>query len=557
MCAIAVREYQETASRFEQIPHEGPMPTHDGLSRFGVTQKIWQKYCGFLDLSLADFMEIQEHLLLEQLSLVSDSQLGRKILGASRPATMDDFRGRVPITTYADYQPYLGERQEAALAEKPLWWVYTSAQSGSCKWAPFTERAVERLLDTMMGSLILAAASRKGEVNIQTGARALFNMAPRPYLAGYLTLGMAKRFDLKLVPPADIWESMEFEERIEQGFKLALRTGVDIMASMSSVLVKTGQRFEDHSSKMSLSSSMLHPQVLSRLTKAALTSKIHGRHKLPKDLWSPKCLVCWGTDTSIYRKDIARYWGKQPYEFYARTEAGIAAVQGWKGQSMTFVPFSQFFEFIPEEDWLKFKDSKTDQPPTVLMDQLQVGRRYLPVITSFYGMPFLRYLLGDIIKVVSLADVEAGIKLPQMVYEGRVDDIIDIAGFAKLDEKTVWQAIANSNLPYQEWTVRKEYADKEAVLHLYLELSEEAEPREVCHLIHEQLKALDPDYLDLEKMLGIRPLRVTLLSRGTFRRYYREKQAAGLDLTQLKPPHMNAPSAIIKDVLRLSRNSDQ
>ncbi|MFH1141177.1 MAG: GH3 auxin-responsive promoter family protein, partial [Chloroflexota bacterium] len=166
------------------------MPTLDDLSRIGVTERVWQKYCGFLDLSIADFMEIQENLLLEQLSLVSGSQLGRKILGASQPTTVDDFRRTVPITTYADYQPYLGERQDDALSEKPLWWVYTSAQSGSCKWAPFTERAVDRLLDTMMGALILAAASRKGEVNIQTGARALFNMAPRPYLAGYLTLGM-------------------------------------------------------------------------------------------------------------------------------------------------------------------------------------------------------------------------------------------------------------------------------------------------------------------------------------------------------------------------------
>jgi hypothetical protein len=40
--------------------------------------RILQKYCGFLDLSLAEFMEIQEQILIEQMELVYDSPLGKK-----------------------------------------------------------------------------------------------------------------------------------------------------------------------------------------------------------------------------------------------------------------------------------------------------------------------------------------------------------------------------------------------------------------------------------------------------------------------------------------------
>ena len=41
-------------------------------------QIVWQKYCGFLDLSMQQFKEIQEQLLMEQIKLVAASPLGRR-----------------------------------------------------------------------------------------------------------------------------------------------------------------------------------------------------------------------------------------------------------------------------------------------------------------------------------------------------------------------------------------------------------------------------------------------------------------------------------------------
>jgi hypothetical protein len=72
--------------------------------------------------------------------------------------------------------------------------------------------------------------------------------------------------------------------------------------------------------------------------------------------------------------------------------------------------------------------------------------------------------------------------------------------------------------------------------------------------IHENLKRLNPFYADLESVLGIRPLRVTLLQPGALRAYTLERQAAGADLAHLKPPRMATSDAIIEDLLRLSRS---
>jgi hypothetical protein len=70
--------------------------------------------------------------------------------------------------------------------------------------------------------------------------------------------------------------------------------------------------------------------------------------------------------------------------------------------------------------------------------------------------------------------------------------------------------------------------------------------------VHEELQSLNPFYGDLVEFLGIRPLHVTLLRPGTFTHYMGERQAAGADLAHLKPPHMNAPDAVVTNLLRSS-----
>ncbi len=58
----------------------------------GEKDKIWQNYCGFLDLNLKEYMEIREDLLLQQIEKVSKSQLGQKIMKSSQPKTVEEFR---------------------------------------------------------------------------------------------------------------------------------------------------------------------------------------------------------------------------------------------------------------------------------------------------------------------------------------------------------------------------------------------------------------------------------------------------------------------------------
>lgn len=174
------------------------------------------------------------------------------------------------------------------------------------------------------------------------------------------------------------------------------------------------------------------------------------------------------------------------------------------------------------------------------------------VFTSFLGMPFLRYRLGDLIKVVSLNDNETGIQLPQVVFQSRGDDVIDINGFARLDEKSIWQAITNTGVKFAGWSARKEFAEDKPYVHIYLEPSNGTDITGLGKRIHQQFLAISKDYKDLNDMLGVLPVKVTRLSPGCFQTYYESKRKAGAELSHLKPPQMNALDRDIEEFLIFS-----
>jgi len=530
------------------------MMKKDELFKTGDHKRIWQKYCGFLDLSLQEFMEMQEQLLMEQIELVHGSPLAKKFM-PKKPKDMAEFRQIVPLTTYDDYAPYLSEKNEDVLAVRPDWWACTSGRGGTTKWVPYTERGAEVLGRCGLSAMILACANRKGEVNISNGVRALHNMPPSPYVSGILAQVIAQQIAVRFMPPIGQDEEQDFAAKIQAGFGMALRNGVDVLTSLSSVLLQMGERFSESSGQLKFNRHMLHPQIMRRMIRAWWWSKREGRALLPKDLWPLKGLLAYGMDTDIYKDKLIHYWGREPLVTYGAAESGTIATPAWNKKGMTFLPTSSFREFIPEEEWLKSREDKDYQPSTVLLDEVKPGERYEVVITHFYGMPFLRYRIGDLIKIVALEDNEAGINLPQMVFDSRADDLIDIAGFPRLDEKTIWQAIANTGIRFEDWSARKEYEQNEPNMRLYIELKQEMDGKELERLIHQELVALNPDYRDLESMLGIRPLRVTLLPAGSFQQYYEKRKASGADLAHLKPPHINASDTIIQDLLTQTKST--
>jgi hypothetical protein len=532
------------------------MATAAELLRQGRRDEVWRKYCGFLDLSLDEFMGIQGRLLMEQIDLLSKCELGRKLLGDKIPTSVEEFREGVSLTTYADYLPYLDEKREDVLPEKPDFWIRTSGRSGVnlFKWAPYPKRMLQGGTKLAFAGVIFASCHGKGDFSLEENDRFLYGMAPPPYISGMLPYGLLWEFPFKFLPSVEEAENMSFQERIEKGFELSFREGLDVFFGISSVLVRIGDQFSQASGKVRVSPILLHPKSLFRLIKGLLRSKLARRPMIPADLWDLKGIISGGTDTAIYRDKIKYYWGRESIEMYGGTEINFISVQTWDYEGMTFVPDTGFLEFIPEEEHLESKLNPGYQPHTVLLSEVEAGKKYELVVTNFRGGIFVRYRIGDMIKITALRNDNLDVDIPQMVFWARADDIIDLAGFSRLTEMIIWQAIGNSGIGCKEWTARKEIREQQSMLHLYIELLEEERWKleEVENALHQSLKNVDPAYREIEEMLGLKPLCVTLLRPGTFQRYMEDRETAGAELAHLKPPRMKPPDDVINRLLIMS-----
>jgi hypothetical protein len=526
------------------------------LLRKGRKEELWQMCCGFIYLSLEQFMAIQKRLLLEEIELLKNCELGRKVMRGAMPKTVEEFREQVPLTTYDDYLPELVEKREEVLPVKPAMWVHTPGRAGeyTIKLVPLSERFLYELERMATGIGLIASCNSRGEFPVIKHVKSLSLAGSQYYGTGLVGYVMQRAFECELLPSNG--EKMTFQEKTRAGFGEALCRGLDAVGGLTSILVYLGEMLRQGAIRLDTRFLLTHPKASARLARALIKSKLARRPLLPKDLWTIKIALGGGTDNSIFLKRAEELWGRRPLELYAGVDAGIYATQTWDYEGMTFIPNLNFFEFIPEREWFKWQLDHSYQPKTILLDEVKAGEKYEIVITNFHGGIMTRYRPGDMVKITSLRNEKLNIDIPQMVFHSRADDLIDIPGFGRLTERIVREAIENTNIPYVDWTARKEIIDDRAVLHIYVELGDHyiASEQSVAAAIYDQLRKLNGKYRynvytifgDVQDALNLtRPVEVTLLPPGAFSSYISQRQSEGAAVESLKPPHVNPSDEVL------------
>ena len=517
----------------------------------------WRKLWRFTDYSGDQFTTVQSQSLRTQFAVLSDNPAMPALSPSGTDFTsVDNFRARVRLSTWDDYAGFLtpGSREwdasNGSYGSKT--WVYTQFGAGNSKWVPFTRPALDHLADSVVASIGLAAANNGRASNIEHGDRALFNIPPRPYLAGHVALELAEKYNFKPLIPLEPGEDMEFKQRIAEGFANALNDRVDILISMTSVLKRVAERFDPNATRSNGSGGLVkkvNAKGAFRLAEAKLKSTFTHHNMKPRDLWEPKCIVGWGLDTRFYSDEIEDAWGRPPYEIYAATEAGVMGVQFRERGGIGLNPHTCFYEFISESELELERSDPNHKPRTCLLDEVEPGESYEVVITSFFGMPFVRYRLGHIVRFTN-DHVGYG---HEFLFVGRSDERIDIGGFTRIDESTIWKAISRAELPVRDWTLRREIEGIVPELHIYLEFSNPFEVARLVPTLHQSLKDCDPLYSDLETMLGICPLKATILSPGTFDAYSDMQLKQGASLIDSHPPRMNSSDETVGRLVALDR----
>ena len=519
---------------------------------------IWESYCGFLNLSLDDYMRIQKRLFDEQIDLWLKSGLGQQLYKGKRLLDIDDFRKQMPLTTYDDYADVLLKKNGDLMPESPVIWIQTTWEGGKhpIKVAPYSRSMLDTFRTNVAACLILATAKEKGAVNVNSKDKLLYGLAPLPYATGLLPHALNEEIDIQFLPPVKEAEKLTFSERNKLGFKMAMTKDVELFFGLGSVAYKISQSLSDISKGGSGGLSSLlkcHPKMIRRILKAKHQSKVEHRDIMPKDLFQLKGFMVAGTDNQCYKDDLERLWGIRPMEIFAGTEPSLIGTETWSRNGMYFFPDACFYEFIHEQDMLKNIEDSNYVPKTYLMNEVIPGEKYEIVLSVLKGGAFMRYRVGDVYRCLGLSSKEDETQIPRFEYVDRVPTIIDIAGFTRISENGIQNAIALSGLGVKGWTAKKAFnVENKPYMILYVELdkNELAKKAISSELIKELLstffKYIDQDYRDLKKLLGMDPLEVQAVKCGTFEKY--------LSVNGKQIPKMNPTQYEIEDLLKLQSN---
>ena len=522
-------------------------------------QEIWNQYCGFLDLNMEEYMNIQKRLMEEQISLWSNSTIGKTILKGKTPGNIEEFREMVPLTDYEDYADILLRKDGDSLPGNPVIWIQTTWEGGKhpIKVAPYTRSMLDTFRNNVVACLLLATSQEKGKFSYEEGDKMLYGLAPLPYATGLLPLLLGEETDIRFLPEVKEAVNMSFSQRNKLGFKLALQKDVELFFGLGSVAYAVSQSLASSGAGSKDLASLLKcdPHMLYRMAKAKRLSKKENHPIRPKDLFGLKGFMVAGTDNRCYKDELEELWGIRPMEIFAGTEPSLIGTESWTRKGMYFFPDSCFYEFITEADMEKNEEDPSFVPHTLLMDEVVPGEIYELVLTVIKGGAFARYRCGDMYRCVGLSNREDGTRIPRFEYIDRVPSIIDIAGFTRISENGITSAIRLSGLPVHNWAAAKEFNENNRpFLHMYVEvekgaLAERAVSSEILkEILSTYFKYIDQDYRDLKKILGMDPLVVTILKCGSFGAYS-EKYGKTLR-------HMNPSRRELAELIRMQERPE-
>ncbi|MDD3027716.1 MAG: GH3 auxin-responsive promoter family protein [Erysipelotrichaceae bacterium] len=491
-------------------------------------KEIWDQYCGFLDLTIDEFMAIQNRLMKEQLRLWQKSPLGKSLL-KEEVSSVEEFRREFPLTNYQDYADILLLKRDDLLPAKAVIWIKTTWEGGKhpVKLAPYTSGMIETFRDNTMACVMLASSRRKYEFTVENDDTFLYGLAPLPFATGLLPRALAMHTDIEFLPNVEEAENMSFKERNKEGFKLGMEKGIDYFFGLASVAYYISKSFSSmssggSSSKGSGKKTKIPLKMVFRYLKAKKTCKEEGRELMPKDFFKLKGYMITGADSDCYKDELEQMWGIAPLELFAGTEPSLIAAEDFNRNGMYFFPDTCFYEFIKESDMYRCIEDENYNPKTYLFNELEVDGIYELVISVLKGGAFMRYRVKDVYKCVGKSELG----IPRFKFVDRAPDVIDIAGFTRITKDLIDNVIALANLDIKNYSIVKEYnQNNKPLLHMYVELDSSTliDSAYLKDILQCQLgiyfRYIDSDYESLKQILEMDPLEITILRCGTFEKY--------------------------------------
>ncbi len=247
-----------------------------------------------------------------------------------------------------------------------------------------------------------------------------------------------------------------------------------------------------------------------------LMEKIIARYKVNNihEIWpNLRVYVHGGVSFDPYRKGFEKLLARPIHyiETYLASE-GFIAFQAYPNKRSMRIVLNNgiFYEFVPFDE--KNFDSTGEIKPNaeaIMIDEVEEGKEYAILLSSCAGA--WRYLIGDVIKFVSIEDSE-------IVITGRTKHFLSLCG-EHLSVENMNKAIElvsnECNITITEFTVAGIPHGSLFAHHWYIGTDDEIDPTVLKEKIDNYLKELNDDYA-VERSAALKEIYVDVVPVKTF-----------------------------------------
>lgn len=256
---------------------------------------------------------------------------------------------------------------------------------------------------------------------------------------------------------------------------------------------------------------------------------------LPKDFWPNLALVeCWtGGTVGMYFQELFKYFPShvKVRDFgYVSTEARCSLPISDDGPSGILTIGTNFYEFIPEEDYEK------ENPRYLTVEKLEKGKRYYVIFTTSGGL--YRYNIDDIIKVSGFYN-----KTPVIEFIQKGKNVSSATG-EKLYESQVISAIHKAKeitgidveffCACLEWQIPPSYS-------FLIEFAQEPDTNQKRHFLNhveDNLGKINIEYKAKRSSQRLGDPKLKVLEKGSFEKFRKARLALLQHDSQFKACHL-------------------
>lgn len=520
-----------------------------------------------LDTNSRKAVILQYKLLTDLLRENQDTEYGRKY-GFSGIHTVQDYKKKVPLTEYDDYEPYIrrmmeGE-QNVLSAREPKHFAMSTGSIGVPKYVPVSQAELDKF-NRYSGEMAFGVADEyyrnttgkgvpggRGLNAIELRVMPTRSGAEKGAISSTLMSSMKDFVPFLLSSP---WEVVCPDKEMDMKylkarFALADRSLVFMDSAFMTGLVDLMDYIRDNYEMLCrdiyygrIDKDVKVPEEVRSALKPYLTPDKPRAKELMREfregfdtpiiprIW-PRMSWIGGIGTGgffPYARRMRKYSGKSiPFNnlCYAASESFIAAARHVGDESYVLIPDGGFYEFI--------RSDSEDESRTLNIDELEVGEDYRIIVTNLSG--FYRYRLHDVVRVTGYYN-----EAPMIRFIYRENQLISIAGEKTNEEDVRWaieQFSLDTGIHVSDYSI---FADRNTSPGHYVLL---AEPDSVvpyervgfCRdVLDEKLMQANPSYGEKVRTGVLGKMELVFLQQQTYQLYRDLQIMKGASSNQLKP----------------------